>query len=56
MKKKRELVTDIWMQGKLELLELPDSAFGSSFITCQNVTRANLLFVCKMCFTKINMP
>lgn len=54
-KKKGELVTNIWMQGKLELLELPDAAFGSSFITCQNVTRTIILFVCKMCFTKINV-
>lgn len=37
----------IWMQGKLELLELPDSAFGSKFVTGQNVTCANFLFVVK---------
>lgn len=45
----------IWMQGKLELLELSDSAFGSKFVTGQNVTCANFLFVCKMCFTKTNI-
>lgn len=35
---------NIWMQRKLELLELPDSAFGSNSVTCQDVTCAIFFF------------
>lgn len=38
----------IWMQGKLELLELSDSAFGSKFVTGQNVTCA-IFYLCVKC-------
>lgn len=49
------MVMNIWMHERLELLELPHSAFGNNFVTHQNVTCAIFLFVCKMCFTKINL-